>query len=198
MVEEGCFDSDIILKTVAREFGYKDKEIDDAMRKHSFKVAGDLVDHLCITLEKRSKDPLQKIRELTKRISREKRCLRCKKKARDTVFLPCGDFVLCHCCAAKVKKCPYCDENIIDSVRAVLTDVREQAEVPSPVDDHQDLLKETSGLYRERMCRYCKNEERDVVFLPCSHLASCRQCASRVENCICGEKIRDAVITFMS
>ena len=198
-----------ILKVIAREFDYEDKEIDDAMRKHSFTSAGDLVDHLWVTNETRLKDPLRKIHKGTRWFFREQRCLCCKKKARDTVFLPCGDFVVCHCCARKVMNCPNCGETITDFIPMTKTenitdkseptsvDTNEPTQCSTPVDTRQPLLKETSRLYRERMCPHCKTEERNVVFLPCSHLAACRQCAPRVENCMCGVKIEHSIITFM-
>ena len=195
MTEQGQFDHENILKAVAKEFAFEEKEIDNAMKKHLFKSAGDFVDHLWVQWEKRLKDPLRKICEETKWISREQRCLSCKKKARDTVFLPCGDFILCHCCAMAVTECPYCDEKITDLVQTALTDESSSYAVDNV---HPHLLKETSHLYRERMCVYCKNEERRVVFLPCSHLAACCQCAPRFEKCICGEKIECSVLTFLS
>lgn len=192
-----------ILKVIAREFGYEDKEIDEAMQKHSFTLAGDLVDHLWVLHETRVKDPLRKICKGTSWLLREQKCLSCKKKARDTVFLPCGDFVMCHGCALKVMNCPYCGEEITSSLPMTATEKRKivkkkPAERPSPVDERQTLLKETSRLYRERMCPHCTKEERNVVFLPCSHLAACRQCAPRVENCICGEKVEHSILTYMS
>lgn len=190
-----------IMTAVAKEFGFEEEEIVSALQRHNFSSSGDLVEYLMISFEKTLTDPLQKIREETSSLLRQEKCSRCKEKKRDTVFQPCGHFVMCHSCSIKVVNCP-CGEKVMDSIQTTmgmkLTDVRELAESRVPVADHQQVLKETNRLYRERMCRGCNKEERNVVLLPCSHLALCRQCAPKAKKCKCGEKIEDSIIIYMA
>ena len=45
------------------------------------------------------------------------------------------------------------------------------------------LIKETKTFYKRRLCLKCMTNQRNVVTLPCSHLALCTTCY--YENCTC-------------
>jgi len=64
----------------------------------------------------------------------------------------------------------------------------------------QDKLIETiNDLQIEIACKICLNYRADVVFYPCSHLASCSQCAEKVQDCpICRGKITKASRIYLA
>lgn len=48
-------------------------------------------------------------------------------------------------------------------------------------------------------CRICLEKDREVVFMPCGHLISCRECGAKLDNCaICRKPILGYVRIFLS
>lgn len=55
-------------------------------------------------------------------------------------------------------------------------------------------IQETSTI-----CRICLEKDREIVFMPCGHLISCRECGAKLDNCaICRKQIYMYVRAFMS
>lgn len=69
-----------------------------------------------------------------------------------------------------------------------------------PVDEEYEQLKaENEELKSNRLCKICMSKEMDTVFLPCGHLMTCNDCASKVKDCcMCRTFIRGTVKTFLS
>lgn len=69
-----------------------------------------------------------------------------------------------------------------------------------PVDEEYEQLKaENEELKSNRLCKICMSKEMDTVFLPCGHLMTCNECASKVKDCcMCRTFIRGTVKTFLS
>ena len=43
-------------------------------------------------------------------------------------------------------------------------------------------------------CTVCMNAERNVLFLPCSHVAACVGCVARLDKCpICRQQVQELV-----
>jgi baculoviral IAP repeat-containing protein 7/8 len=65
------------------------------------------------------------------------------------------------------------------------------------VDDKNVLIEENERLKGERLCVVCLNKDKNVLFLPCVHLAACLDCCFNLNNCaICRSKIQAFVRTF--
>lgn len=48
-------------------------------------------------------------------------CIACQKAHRDSVIVPCGHFVLCHCCASGMSTCPVCGTKILQLIKPMLS-----------------------------------------------------------------------------
>ncbi|KAF2904279.1 hypothetical protein ILUMI_01898 [Ignelater luminosus] len=59
-------------------------------------------------------------------------------------------------------------------------------------------LKEVETLIKEaKACKICLSEEAVIVFLPCSHLVACVNCASKLKNCpVCRTVINKIIRAF--
>ncbi|NXD65098.1 BIR7B protein, partial [Eolophus roseicapillus] len=54
-------------------------------------------------------------------------------------------------------------------------------------------------LKEEKMCKVCLDKDVSVVFVPCGHLVTCRECALNLRLCpICRAVIQGSVRTYMS
>ena len=65
----------------------------------------------------------------------------------------------------------------------------------------QSLREETLQLYFQSQCLCCREKERNIVCLPCSHLTLCARCATMTSHCPaaeCHEKIKDTIVAFLS
>jgi len=44
----------------------------------------------------------------------------------------------------------------------------------------------------EKLCVVCKQVPKDTVFRPCSHLATCSECAQKLDKCpLCRQEVHD-------
>ena len=59
------------------------------------------------------------------------------------------------------------------------------------------LKEENERLKNERLCVICLAKDKNVLFLPCAHLAACLECSLSLKMCpICRSKIQATVRTF--
>jgi len=66
-------------------------------------------------------------------------------------------------------------------------------------ESQDKLIEKINDLQIEIACKICLNYRADVVFYPCSHLASCSQCAEKVQDCpICRGKITKASKIYLA
>lgn len=64
--------------------------------------------------------------------------------------------------------------------------------------DKTQLVTENEKLRQAMMCRKCKKERIQTLFLPCRHLVTCEECADKMDDCIqCRQRILGTVRTFM-
>ena len=64
-------------------------------------------------------------------------------------------------------------------------------------DDKSILMEENERLKSERLCVICLSKDKNVLFLPCAHLAACLDCSFNLQNCpICRSKIQATVRTY--
>ncbi|XP_054448227.1 baculoviral IAP repeat-containing protein 3 [Pteronotus mesoamericanus] len=70
-----------------------------------------------------------------------------------------------------------------------------------PTENVSDLPVEEQlrRLQEERTCKVCMDKEVSIVFIPCGHLAVCKDCAPSLRKCpICRGTIKGTVRTFLS
>ena len=110
---------------VAVEFGYASSVVSLALTKQDFSCAGDLIDYLELYEEDLHKEDMEKnakesgadhekiltLREETELLYRSALCLRCRKRPRTIIILPCGHFSLCSNCEKWCRYCPVLDCN---------------------------------------------------------------------------------------
>ncbi|XP_053392226.1 baculoviral IAP repeat-containing protein 7-B-like [Mercenaria mercenaria] len=66
------------------------------------------------------------------------------------------------------------------------------------LDTEQDrLLKENRALKHRMTCKICLVNDACIVFIPCGHMVSCRQCAGRQNKCaVCRADIKDTIRAY--
>ena len=64
-------------------------------------------------------------------------------------------------------------------------------------EKENNLKEENERLKNERLCVICLTKDKNVLFLPCAHLAACLECSLSLKTCpICRSKIQASVRTF--
>ena len=64
-------------------------------------------------------------------------------------------------------------------------------------EDSDNLRDENERLKNERLCAVCLINDKNMLFLPCAHLASCLDCSFNMQNCpLCRSKIQATVRTY--
>nr|AHC55308.1 inhibitor of apoptosis protein [Palaemon carinicauda] len=64
---------------------------------------------------------------------------------------------------------------------------------------HKDIAEELERIRESRICKICMDAEMDVVFLPCTHMATCSKCAVTMEQCpICRDGIKYTIKPIFS
>lgn len=64
--------------------------------------------------------------------------------------------------------------------------------------DKNALRRENERMRSTFMCRLCRNEKVQTLFLPCRHLVACESCAERMDDCMtCHQKILGTVRTYL-
>lgn len=65
-------------------------------------------------------------------------------------------------------------------------------------NNKSQIKYENEKLRKAMICRQCKTERIQTLFLPCRHLVTCEECADKMDFCIeCHERILGTVRTFM-
>ncbi|XP_053396672.1 baculoviral IAP repeat-containing protein 2-like isoform X1 [Mercenaria mercenaria] len=66
------------------------------------------------------------------------------------------------------------------------------------LDTEQDcLLEENRALKHRITCKICLDNDACIVFIPCGHMVSCRQCAGRQNKCaVCRADIKDTIRAY--
>jgi hypothetical protein len=63
------------------------------------------------------------------------------------------------------------------------------------------LLNELKKLREDKFCANCQNNEKSIMFLPCSHLVLCSSCSSKselIDRCsVCNKKVEATIKAFL-
>uniref|UniRef100_A0A3P9K5G1 E3 ubiquitin-protein ligase XIAP n=1 Tax=Oryzias latipes TaxID=8090 RepID=A0A3P9K5G1_ORYLA len=63
----------------------------------------------------------------------------------------------------------------------------------------ENPLEELEKLRQEKRCKICLDENACIVFIPCGHLASCKACSNKLNQCpICCAAIAQKIRTFIA
>ena len=61
------------------------------------------------------------------------------------------------------------------------------------------LMKETEKLYLSSKCVHCRQNDRNIVCLPCSHFSLCKVCTSFIRHCPrCKTFISETIMVYCS
>lgn len=62
-----------------------------------------------------------------------------------------------------------------------------------------DPLEKLRKLQREKLCKICMDKDVSIVFIPCGHLVSCKECSVMLTKCpICCGAIAQKIKTYIS
>uniref|UniRef100_A0A8C8DMD5 E3 ubiquitin-protein ligase XIAP n=1 Tax=Oryzias sinensis TaxID=183150 RepID=A0A8C8DMD5_9TELE len=63
----------------------------------------------------------------------------------------------------------------------------------------ENPLEELEKLRQEKRCKICLDKSACIVFIPCGHLASCKECSDKLNQCpICCAAIAQKIRTFIA
>lgn len=97
-------------------------------------------------------------------------CLVCQNNKGNIITYPCNHIATCIECCSSCTICVVCKEQIV-------------------------LMSE--AIYDDLYCVCCKNNNRNIVNLPCGHVLVCNEC-NKYDNCIkCNEKIYASSIVYI-
>jgi hypothetical protein len=66
------------------------------------------------------------------------------------------------------------------------------------VKEFKKTQNEVDELKEAGRCAICLDKEKVILFLPCSHLASCLECSVSIKNCpICRKSIEASIRTYL-
>lgn len=107
-------------------------------------------------------------------------CKICYKEKMEVLSIPCGHIVACIQCAVTLDQCAVCRHPYSAIVRIDIC-VKERVNrlnmiqrlPPQSSDKTIDLLA----------CIICRKEEMSAVFVPCTHIACCEECAVKTKAC---------------
>lgn len=61
----------------------------------------------------------------------------------------------------------------------------------------QKLIEENERLKNERLCVVCLIKDKNILYLPCAHLATCLDCSYPLQTCpMCRSAVQATVRTF--
>lgn len=93
-------------------------------------------------------------------------------------FLPCGHIFTCVECAIKLEHCPVCRESFKMVMRVYLHVSVYLSSSTQCSDEPLDSM----------LCKVCRKDEMDTVFIPCRHVYACLKCAATMQECpVCSE-----------
>jgi hypothetical protein len=99
--------------------------------------------------------------------------------------------------SGEIKSNDNAEKEAIVSKENIKKELKEVAIDESMNDDKSILMEENERLKSERLCVICLNKDKNVLFLPCAHLAACLDCSFNLLNCpICRSKIQATVRTY--
>ena len=80
------------------------------------------------------------------------------------------------------------------------TSLEVQLPIQRSKDDDKVMLQQENEILREAgLCKICADKELGVVFIPCGHLVSCRNCKASLANCpICRRIINSFMKIYYS
>ncbi|XP_027132265.1 E3 ubiquitin-protein ligase XIAP-like [Larimichthys crocea] len=72
-----------------------------------------------------------------------------------------------------------------------------QSDAAQAENQDEDPLESLRRLQRERQCKICMDRDIGIVFIPCGHLVSCKQCSVSLIKCpICCGAITQKIKTY--
>ncbi|XP_010795491.1 baculoviral IAP repeat-containing protein 8-like [Notothenia coriiceps] len=74
-----------------------------------------------------------------------------------------------------------------------------KSDAASSQSQDEDPLEKLWKLQREKQCKICMDRDICIVFIPCGHLATCKQCSETLIKCpICCGAITQKLKTYIA
>ena len=73
----------------------------------------------------------------------------------------------------------------------------EENEMYKNTIDQENFIQDWERLKQERACVVCLDRVKNIIFLPCAHLAACVECSVSMQKCpVCRAPVEATVRTF--
>ena len=77
-------------------------------------------------------------------------------------------------------------------------DLTKNNKIDSAEINNEELAEEIENLKKERSCSICFERQKVIMFMPCSHLATCVECSVALTKCpICRKKVQATIRTYI-
>lgn len=109
-------------------------------------------------------------------------CKICYRAEVNVVFIPCCHAVTCVQCAVTIDQCAICRKPFKMAMRVFLSidESKNDKDIEQlPSSSLQCLERKSNPI----LCKVCKKEEMQIVFLLCKHVYACVKCASKMHKC---------------
>jgi len=124
-------------------------------------------------------------------------CKICYRNEIVVAFVPCCHVIACVDCALSMVQCAICRMGYASVIKIFIS--------PEKVEDRelQDVARKPSDalnkpLSDKLLCKICRMDEIQVLFIPCRHVHSCIKCATELHECpVCSEVICASIHIFL-
>jgi hypothetical protein len=70
--------------------------------------------------------------------------------------------------------------------------IKQNNEINESIKQNNEIKKDFS------LCTICMNNQKNILFLPCKHCCSCKECSEQIkECCICREQIKEKIAIYI-
>jgi len=127
--------------------------------------------------------------ELIKRLRKftdHKLCTICCKKNIKVALVPCGHAITCVRCAKNLELCTVCRGNVSSFIRIEVYNNEEKYENFNQLPSSSSQCSDKQ--VNEMCCNICHKNKMSAAFIPCNHIHTCMECASKCHICpVCGK-----------
>ncbi|KAK3535787.1 hypothetical protein QTP70_021099 [Hemibagrus guttatus] len=86
-----------------------------------------------------------------------------------------------------------------DLIRDIFNGVGDGDSAVRLKSEPEDPLKKLEMLQHEKLCKVCMDSDITMVFIPCGHLVTCKQCSESLQKCpVCCAEITQKIKTYSS
>lgn len=109
-------------------------------------------------------------------------CKICYKEKMEVLSVPCGHVFACIQCAVTLDQCAVCRQSYAKIVRIDIC-VKERINHLNMIQQQRLFSQSSDESVDLLTCLICRKEEMGTVFVPCTHIACCEECAIKTKSC---------------